>query len=295
MSAPRHIIIVGLRRSGTTALWKLFRQDPSYTCYDEPFGVRLRELPQDHAKGVRHEFITLFNRDPDLFRSVYAPIPRGQETTRGMTPAQRAYLGYLLGAGPVVVDVTRCHGKIADLHTQAPDAVLVHLYRKPAAFVTSHLLPSDRRDLLRIRGWWGRQVFFSKTGRFNRWGMEDLLTWPYGATTRTLLGDVGVQLPAPGAPAVQLLLAHWLGCYRIAEREGGALFRERFVSLSLERFCREPQPAIRRIRTLAGEEPLTLDCSSVRTPRSPFMESDKRWWEMAGEVGFTGDEIARYF
>ena len=39
------LIILGLRRSGTTIFWEIFRQDPRLVCYDEPFNELLLTLP----------------------------------------------------------------------------------------------------------------------------------------------------------------------------------------------------------------------------------------------------------
>jgi hypothetical protein len=295
VSLLRHIVVLALRRSGTTTLWRILRQDPAYTCYDEPFSVRLRELPREHRKEVRREFIDLFRSDPVAFRRVYAPIPRGEETTVGLSPAQRAYLGFLLAQGPVVVDVTRCHGKMADVHAEAPEAVLVHLFRRPASFVTSHLVPSEGHDPFGLRRLWARRSFFGQGSRFNRWGMEELLRHPFHGVTRQLLRHVGVELPPPDASAVALLLAHWLGCFRLAERDGVSHFGERFVSLPFETFCRDPAAVLRQIRQLAGGGSYPFDCSTVRAPHGPFAPTDPRWRTTARDVGFSEAELARFF
>src|SRR5262245_38182699 len=105
MALP-HIAIVALRRSGTTTLWRLLRQDKRYRCYDEPFSRLLVNLPAENKKRVWAEFIELFNRDPARFRATYAPIPRPEEVTRGLTDRQRAYLEFLTREGPTVFDET---------------------------------------------------------------------------------------------------------------------------------------------------------------------------------------------
>jgi hypothetical protein len=291
----RHIVILALRRSGTTALWRLFRQNAAYSCFDEPFSRLLVKLPRENVKGVRREFIELFNRDPAQFRGIYAPILRGEETAPGMTDSQAAYLRFLLCGGPTVIDVTRCHPKIAELHREMPGAVFVHQYRRPAAFASSHLLPSERADFLGVRSFWDRRVFFTRTRGFNRWGMEELLRKPHAETTRRLLGAEGVKLPPDGSPAVALLLAHWLGCHRLAEREGPRLFGSRFVSLGFEEFCGNPKKFLNDIYRLAEAEPFETDFSDIRNPGSPFQPEDPRWRSLAAEVGFSREEIEKFF
>jgi hypothetical protein len=291
----RHILILALRRSGTTALWRLFRQNSAYCCFDEPFNRLLYKLPKENTKGVRREFIELFNQDPARFLRNYKPITRAEETSPGMTDSQASYLRFLLSVGPVVVDITRCHSKITELHREMPEAVFVHQYRRPAAFVSSHLLPSDRVDFLGIRSYWDRRVFFTRTKGFNRWGMEELLREPYAETTRRLLAPEGVGLPPKGSPAVALLLAYWLGCYRLAEREGSRLYGSRFVSLCFEEFCANPNEALSEIYRLAGAAPFETDLTSIRSPGSPFQPEDSRWRFLAREVGFSPEEIEKFF
>ena len=238
---PRHIAVVALRRSGTTALWNLFRQDARYTCYDEPFSHLLHDLPVDNVKRTRAEFIALYNRDPDRFRSLYAPIPRGEETVRGLSEKQVEYLEYFLEGGPTAFDVTRCMGKIPAIHAIIPDAVLVHLYRHPVAFASSHLLPSDRFDPLGLRKRRNRSTALTRSGRFNGWGMEELLRTKWIDTTNTLFAEVGVQLPPKSArvpaernriaiemaprPANRRLLLAAIRCRRRHRKTARALWR----------------------------------------------------------------------
>lgn len=290
----RHIIIVALRRSGTTALWRLFRQDPGYVCYDEPFGRLLRDLPREHRKSTRAEFIELFNRDPERFRAMYAPIQRSEETARGMTSRQREYFRFLASGGAMVADLTRCHGKIPELHEVLPDAVMVHLYRRPAAFASSHLIPSDRADLFGIREWMARRSTFTRRRGFNAWGMEELLREPHAATTRALLEPEGVRFPEPGSTAAELLVAHWLGSWRVAEREGRAAFGERFLSLEFEDFCASPDIHLRRIYDAADAPRFDFDLSGLGTPSAGHLPHDARWERIARAVGFTDDEIGRF-
>lgn len=296
-SRPRHIGIVALRRSGTTTLWRTLRQDTRFRCYDEPFSPLLRRLPADHRKRVWAEYIELFEADPELFRTKYAPIPRAEEMTRGMSLEQKAYLGFLTSAGPTVFDVTRCTGKIPELKQVVPDAVLVHLYRHPAAFVSSHLLPSDRRELLGVRRLVNRLTFFTRSSRFDGWGFEQLSRTGPVQATRQLLAEVGVDLPpaTEAVPAAQRLLSVWLGAFRLAEREGPALFGERFVSLPFEGLCSKPQSHLEDIYALADVDPAPLDLSGIRPATPGYRVGDPTWRALAERAGFDEDELNRFF
>lgn len=296
-SRPRHIGIVALRRSGTTTLWRAFRQDTRFRCYDEPFNPLLRRLPADHRKHVWGEFIELFEADPKLFKAKYAPIPRAEEMARGMSLEQKTYLSFLTSAGPTVFDVTRCTGKIPELKQVVPDAVLVHLYRHPAAFVSSHLLPSDRLDLLGVRRLINRLTFFTRSSRFDGWGFEQLLRTGPVQTTQQLLAEVGVDLPPANerVPASQRLLSVWLGAYRLAEREGPLHFGERFISLPFESFCSNPQSHLERIYTVAEVAPVSVDLSGIRPATLGYRVGDPTWRALAERAGFDEDELNRFF
>ncbi len=294
---PRHIIIVAMRRSGTTTLWRLLRQDPTYTCYDEPFGRLLADLPAEHTKRVRAEFIARFNQDPELFRAKFAPILRGGETTRGLTQEQADYLSWLISKGPSVADVTRCMGKIPDLHKIAPEAVMVHLYRHPAAFVTSHLLPSDRKDFMGLRRAWNERTFFTRTKGFNGWGMEELTLTSHAATTQALLSEVDVALPpaTQSVPAIQRLLAIWLGAFRLAQKEGAALYADRFVEISFEALCSDPAAQLDAIYTPTGYTRPDINLSDLHPAAPGFAVTDARWQGLAQAAGFSKSELARFF
>lgn len=292
---PRHILIVATRRSGSTPFWRVFRQVPAYTALDEPFNPVLRKLPRENPAGTRRELIELFRTDPEGFGSRFSPIGPQQETAPGMTAEQRGYLDGLLSHGPVVTDTTRCLGKIADLHTVAPEAVLVHLYRRPSAFVTSHLLPSGRRGPIRMREAIRRRSFFVRTSGFNKWGMEDLLAGAHRHNTRRLLRAVRVVIPEAGSRAVDLLLRYWLGSFRLFEREGRRRYGRRFVSVEFERFCARPRAHVRRILRCAGFEASPVDCSAIRRPGRAYRSEDRRWTTLAAEAGFSAREVEAFF
>ncbi len=291
----RHIVILAARRSGSTAFWRVFRDMPGVAAYDEPFNPLLGKLPHENENGTRRELIALYKRDPGAFRAAFAPVPQDEETTQGMTERQRAWLSWLLSHGPAVIDVTRCHGKIEGLHASAPDAVFVHLYRRPASFVTSHVLRSNMREIFGIRRAHIQRTFFTRTSGFNEWKMEDLLTGPQARATRELLDAEGVRAPGPRAPAALLLLGYWLGCYRRAEREGTRLYGPRFFSVGFEDFCGDPEPRCRAILECAGGDASAVHLSHLGAPRRGYEPVDPRWTELAAAAGFSAQEIERFF
>lgn len=297
VASPKHIAVVALRRSGTTALWNLLRQDRRYTCYDEPFSRLLHDLPAENQKRTRAEFIALYNRDPQRFRDLYAPISRGEEVTREFSEGQVQYLQYLLDSGPVAFDVTRCMGKIRALHEAASDAVLVHLFRHPVAFASSHLQPSDSFDPFGLRKSWNHRTALQRKRRFNGWGMEELTRGIHFDATAALLSEAGVSLPklASNVPAFHRLLAIWLGAFRLAESEGRECYGDQFMSLSFEELCSEPAVNISQIQDLAGIARLSIDSSWLKPASRGLRPDSEKWAEGARSVGFSADEMARFF
>jgi hypothetical protein len=217
--------------------------------------------------------------------------------TRGLTDRQRAYLEFLTSEGPTVFDETRCMGKIPALREVLGDAVLVHLHRHPAAFVSSNLLPSDRLDVLGLRRRYNRRTLFSRSGGFNGWGMEELSRTDHVEPARALLAEVAVDLPPRDerVPAAQRLLAMWLGAYRLAEREGRAAFGARFVSTSFEDLCDNPAAELAAIYAAAGAGAREFDTSELRPAAPGHALGDPRWREFAARVGFDDAELARFF
>ena len=287
LEACVNLIIVGLRRSGTTAFWRTFRQDPGFKAYDEPFNPKLITLPSEHRKRIYQEFVDLIAQDAERFWASFAPIPLAGELQTGLHPHQRSYLSFLTaGANRVVFDTTRCHFKIRDLISEMPDSVLVHLYRRPTAFVSSHLLPTrpglKRRARLAAR----RTRFWALKDGYDHWGYQTLIgKHPLSAfglrmTEKGMESDRIYSLPAAGR-----LLALWKVCYDEAERVGLAEFGERFVSLPFETFADRPEAVLDLIYGLLQTSRPGLDVSHVRPANQGFAPEDSRWQRLAHTAG----------
>jgi hypothetical protein len=289
----RHIVVLALRRSGTTALWRILRQDAGHTCYDEPFSQLLKDLSRNNHKNTWDEFLTLRDADPAAWAAHYAPIPREQEVETDLTPTQEDYLRYLVSPGPVALDETRMPAKLPAVARIVPEAVAVHLYRHPAAFVSSHMIASQNKAPMRQR--LHRFAFFSRPLYFNSWGMEQLWRAPIRAKTEALMRSVGVSIPGVRAPATHKLMASWLASWRSLERDGKAQYGAGFVSMSFEDFCAAPQEHLARIYERADRAPFAFDVTGLHAAQSGYRPDDPRWRRAAIAVGFSEDELARFF
>jgi hypothetical protein len=273
------LIIVGLRRSGTTIYWETFRQDERLLCYDEPFNRYLRVLPAATGLKAPEEFIRLVERDPQLFWEKFAPIPYGEELREGLSDGQLDYLRYLGDSGEsVVLDTTRCQFKIGALRSAAPDAILVHLYRPPPSHISSHMLPSAPgwrgtiRKLARRRGFWKRR------GNYNGWGFETIIEDAGRSEFVEALREIGLEPErVESQPAVAKLLAFWSINYQRAERDGRRHFGARFISQSFDSFCREPREAMARAYELLGMPLPQFDFDGIHPPHGPHDPLSPLW------------------
>jgi hypothetical protein len=283
------IFIVGLRRSGTTIFWETFRQDRRLHCFNEPWNPMLRELPLEIPNLSRREFVELFRKDPPAFWRHYAPIGRIEELQGDLSDRQEAYLRYLMDqSDSTCLDTTRCHFRLAALARVAPDATVVHLFRAPAAFATSHLLPTGSGGFRVNRFWraWGRLGFFTRRDRYNHWGMEELIGGHPDSLFGHRLREMGLDPVAIYAlPAVGRLLAFWRLAYETVERDGARVFGARFVSVAFEGFCRDPRAAVERVYTAAGSRPPDLDFTRIKPAKEAFRPDDARWIELFHRVG----------
>lgn len=156
------VLIVALRRSGTTALWRCFQRLQGFSGFDEPFNPKLRSLPRDHPKGTRRDLLDVHDSNADEWPHVFIPIEPEDEATPELDTRAEVYLRWLMAKAStahVILDVTRCGFKLAALKRVLGSCVLVHLSRDPIEWVRSHLYPSERgwsyrrqRMLARISG-----------------------------------------------------------------------------------------------------------------------------------------------
>jgi len=277
------ILIVGCRRSGTTIFWRQFRQDPRFVCYDEPFNpLIVKEVPHDNPKKTRKELIKLHARNPELFWQRYTPITPSEEALPTLRPAQADYLRFLSETGKIVViDTTRCHLKLRQIVEIDPHSALIHLHRGPAAFASSHLVPSGQ----------GREPnydeFWEKTSGFNKWNIEEII----GADCRGPLGHrilnlLGYDPKRPAyLPAILKLLAYWKLHFDEVEQTGARSFGERFLSVRFEDYCRGPEKVVDAFYSLLDLQSPAIDLSEVHAPKPAHFVDDPKWYRYASMAG----------
>jgi len=295
------ILILGLRRSGTTAFWETFRQDPRFVAYNEPFNPLIRHICDpvwiDRYEAYR-EFRDLWDRNPAGFWHLYRAIQGLEEIQEDLSDAQASYLGYLLSnAEHSVCDLTRAHYKLASLAKLAPEAAVVHLHRSPGSFATSHLVPSGqqiprRGDPLRVRAQvarnalyarLNRSTFWSRRDRYDYWGVEGIVGRSPDSLFGLRLDENGLDpVEIYRMPALGRLLAYWKVHHRHLEEQGPRHFGGRFMSVSFEEFCDRPADIVRRVYALLGADaPADLDTSGIHPARGRYRPEHPDWGRYA--------------
>jgi hypothetical protein len=280
------LIIVGLRRSGTTIFWETFRQDRRLRCYDEPFNPLLLALTGSQLGMIKHpeEFQELLRAEPVAFWERFAPIDPSSELHGQLSDRQVAYLRHLAETGEhVILDTTRCLFKLQALKQQAAQAVLVHLYRPPAANATSHMLPtSANRARTKVRRFLNTRDFWTRNDRYDYWMFERLVGDSPHSLFAHRLREIGLDAQRVySLPAVGKLLAFWRVHYERAERDGKRLFGERFISQNFDEFTRDPAASMQRIYDAMELKMPPLDFSRIRPAKAPFDADSPKWSEYA--------------
>lgn len=287
----KSIVIVALRRSGTTAVWRVFRTVPGYTCIDEPFRTDLSHLPKENRKKTNTELARIYRRDPDAFDCKFAPIDREDELSCTLSRSQREYLKFLMDKGPVVLDETRLLRKLEDAESVLNGTLVVHLFRRPIPFASSHLVPSQSGDVLGARKAYRIATLFRRKKSFDNWGMESLVRGRPAGVAREFMSEEGVDVGSASQSAAAQLLGMWLASYRYFERIGRAYFRDNFLSVNYEEFCRNPDWHMKKIAEAANADLGQWDQSQLRTSGVGFRVNDQRWLRMCRSVGFTDREM----
>ncbi len=267
------ILILCLRRSGSTAFWKMFRQDRRIVCYDEPFNPMLKSLPKEFLKKTNTEIIKLYNEDRDTFERYFTNINSIDECKNNITERQIEYLHFLLNTNKnVVIDSTRLNFKSESLLKNLDKNVFViHLYRTPIAFTTSHIIP-NRPELKKNK----RQYIKSKIrARINKWRFWTLKTnfnnWGYETIAKQLNIDTGQE-------AYKKLLAIWKISFDMIEKAGKKLGKNRFLSLSFEDFANDPYKILEKIYLQCDMEiNKNLKTDMIKKPNLGFAPSHHNW------------------
>lgn len=275
------IFICGLYRSGTTVTWKTISQDSDFVSFDEPFNENLKNLPYLNRSGSNSNYLKRFEEEPSLFKENFAPILPSEDLKRKFTKQQKFYLLSLLQQYENLnIDFTRCTFKLAELRHLFPDALIIHLKRKPAAFASSHLTPTFRAKGTKavIGRFYRLKTIFSRKGRYNFYNYEEIIEKHASHEFLDLLPLLKdfQQAELKNLPAfVKLLMLHKRN-QEIVD-EFAAQNRSNFFEWQFEEFIEKPELHLKKIYKHFNKPMFSFDFSHLKTPNPGHSPFSKRW------------------
>ncbi len=288
------IIALGLRRSGTTAFWQVFHRLENFVAFDEPFNTMLRDLPKTHFKGTWEPIRDLYCRDTSRFKTHYAPIEKSQELETSITTAQLRYLNFLCDShANVFIDSTRLLMKAQHL-APSPEKILIHLYRSPIGFVSSHLLPSYGGLRSQLNRRLNQILFWRRQSGFNTWSIEKILKNHYGELTSVTANALGLPPYVDRNPAVIKLLHYWLLHYRKLQQDFSRWNESNSLSVNFDDFCRDPTNILNALNERTGIDAKSFVTTHLKPASMGFNPSDSRWPQAMVRAGFSSEEIERF-
>ena len=243
------VIVQGVFRSGTTALFETLRQDRRFRCYLEPLHPRLishiddmlSPSPKDPAAQSFADYGDYRDRIAALVRPDFSREKCILEETDN-APELETYLRFLADTHDnVVLQFNRAFWCTQWLHRIFPDSYFIHIVRDPRAVVWSQMTttPWRRRVLLNLPVLGARPTSKMKYvfSRFAGWGdyrapeYFDRGLGGLAREDRALLMNLRKQRPFVRALAVWGLQA------RICHQQAQSVFGEHYHLLRYEDFC----------------------------------------------------------
>lgn len=300
-----NIIIVGMRRSGTTILFDCLDEDGRFDSYYEPFcrgkiniggGSGARNIAfGKKLNNIRREFISrekLFL--PLEFFNLGAGTNFRRELEEGIPPLFQEYLKFITSRNEfTLMKFVRVSYKIRALHGLFPEAKIIHIIKDPRRIVMSHVfgrtngrpmtVKGKLKRLARRRLW--RLTFFSRKTGFNNWNSENLINFIIQSDPKY---DVFKK-----APAFEKLMLLWKLLYRRTRRDGLKCYTSNYLEIRLEDLSYDPTSTIESIYDF-----LQLSCpeklknwaySHVKPSKPIYRAGDQRWYSAAERVGINLD------
>lgn len=286
------LLLQGVFRSGTTALFRTLRRDERLRCFYEPLHPNLfdhareaRSDQPDHSKSSLYaEYTPLLPRLDAQFDADAPEWPRwlGEDDE---APALFAYLQILADADPEpLLQFNRAFWMLPWLAHTFPTAPFVHLVRDPRSVVWSQLTTASGR----VRMDWpllGRllpfssgtpQRVFSEHAYFGAYQLDEYFEAGlkfFDEQSNTLSEAALRRLDTVrGAPPYVKALAVWGAQVEVCQRHAQSAFGDRALLLRYEDFCESPGDHLRAIYALQDR---TLP-DSVREYAQQAITTDRR-------------------
>ena len=247
------IVVVGLRRSGTTALWRSFRQLPGFVGLYEPFNPKLGRPSASDRKDVWADLRALTGDDRATFAGRFAPILPADEASDGLSPDNATYFRWLLDRATspaVVLSLTRCGFKLPALRPLLGASTVVHISREPVAWIRSHLFPSEQGLSYARQRLLSRIPVLRDRTMPRDYGLDAVVASP---AFRQRLGMA--RVPAASfermTPA-QKLYVLWMLHERAVELDAASAWPGAHMLVSHQQFSAAPEQVVTEALALAG-------------------------------------------
>lgn len=284
-----NLFVIGMRRSGTTILHDVLREDPGLRCHYEPLreeaetigggsGARDEDLFAD-TRAQRARFRA--DRYPELPIELFnwgGPRAPELELEPDLPEHCRELLAALLDQAPnVAVKETRLHHKLTAVAEIDPEATVVHLVRDPRAVSASMLLGRRRRNDIYPDP---ESFFTARTGR-PLWSSRRI-------SEEVIARRRSLDLPADIPDFLRPLLV-WKAAVETTAGEGPRLFGDRYMLIRLEDLRADPGTELARIYERSGR-PLpgsVVDwaAANIRRDTTVHLGDDPRWARAARLIG----------
>ena len=276
------LVITGLRRSGTTALWQCFRGIENTAAFDEPFHPALATGPRENPKGTwteLSEFLDAGGIDP------VAIAPEAEVHSRP-SEGEKVYFGELSRAAEqIVFDTVRAWNRIPDLYPDPQQTLTIHLLRDPCGWITGHLLPTGKKT-------WRKSIsdpyrwftYFSRTDFYNNYHYEAIIDKALAIDAPLWKAVAMSTRELSRAPAYIKLLAFWW-CTNLATYQALKEQEVPRIMITLQEFSAAPDQQIQRLLNAAGWEDVMPDLSHVKSVRASHGSTHPAWKSAARNLG----------
>lgn len=289
--AVRGMLIVGLRRSGTTVFWNTFRKDISTCCFDEPFHPALWEGQILNSKGTWTELAKVWQKSGSIPVDGVMPIFPNEELSPLISPQQAQYFRLLFEQNTkVVVDAVRIWNKLPALTNGIPNLQVIHLVRSPISWVTAHLIPPDVVSWRRqVKNVYRRTSFFRRQGGYNNWHYQEIVEEAL-RSNHPIWRFSNLKVPElMQQPAYVKLLAFWWAVTKHTHKSLQKINGSRHMTTTLEDFSRNPKDIMDRVYAQAGWFEFGEDLSHVRSVRPGWRNQSEKWADVFSLLGIPLD------
>ena len=294
-----NILLVGMRRCGTTILFDCLYEDKRFDSYYEPFcygrvnvggGSNMKNIPfGDKLKKIRNEFIAHKNLDvPPSYFNLGAPQDFHLEFEEEIPQVFREYLHFISSKNEInLMKFVRVSFKMKALSEIFPYAKVIHITKDPRRVVMSHIFGRKKGNNFKqkvnqsIKHKMVKFSFFKKETGFNKWSSEQLINHyikknPEYSSFRD-------------SRAYEKIMRLWKILYSKTRDDGIKYFQSNYLEVNLEELCDNPIITLDRIYMFLGltcpDEVKNWARANIRPSKPIYRVHDKRWNNAAVKIG----------